>query len=131
MKLKKYTIEFKLKIISLIPKIGTYTLSKLYGIDRKSLRDWTKRKDEFNKIKNKKKSFRLPGGGTKPKKPELEIKISEFLNRCNEIEIPVTTGMIIDEICRLDPQMKEKSRKSLRKWYYRFLKRFNLNKISN
>ena len=131
MKLKKYSIEFKLKIISLIPKIGTYTLSKLYGIDRKSLRDWVKRKDAFNKIKNKQKSFRLPGGGTKPKRPELEIKISEFLIRCIEIGIPTSTGMIIDEVCRFDPQMKEKSRKSLRKWCYRFLKRFNLNKLRN
>ena len=129
MKFKKYSIDFKLKIIPLIPILGYYGVSKIYGIDRKSLREWRKRKDQLEKMKNKETSFRLPGGGTKPKNPEIENEIAKFLYRCNEIGIPTTTGMIIDELIRIQPEMKNKERSSLRKWCYRFLGRFKANKI--
>ena len=130
MKFKKYTIDFKLKIIPLIPLLGYYGVSKIYGIDRKSLREWKKRKNELEKIKNKENSFRLPGGGTKIKNPEIENQISKFLLRCNEIGIPINTGMIIDELIRIEPNMKFKERSSLRKWCYRFLGRFKSNQLS-
>ena len=44
MKLRKYTIDFKLKIISSIPKNWNIYIIKLYGIDIKSLKDWIKEK---------------------------------------------------------------------------------------
>ena len=129
MKFKKYSIDFKLKIVPLISVLGYYGVSKVYGIDRKSLREWRKRKTQLEKMKNKENTFRLPGGGTKPKNPEIEKEIAKFLNRCIEIGIPTTTGMIIDELIRIEPNMKFKERSSLRKWCYRFLGRFKSNQL--
>ena len=74
-------------------------------------------------IDNKENTFRLPGGGAKPKTVEQEKQIVKFIENCNKIGITVDTSLIINELCRIYPEMLEKSRRTLRKWCYRFLKR--------
>ncbi len=131
MKLRKYSVEFKLECLNLASIIGYGQASKLIGIDRKSLREWVINKEKFEKIKLKEKTYRLPGGGAKPKNPEKEEKVYQFVIRCKEIGIPINTRLIIDELCRLDPEMKKKSRRTLRKWCYRFLKRKHFNQFKD
>ena len=126
MKLRKYSVDFKLKCLDLASSIGYTQASKITGIDRKSLREWVINKEQFEKIQQKEKTFRLPGGGAKPKNPEKEEKVFAFIIRCKEIGISINTGLIIEELCRIDPEMKKKSRRTLRKWCYRFLKRRNI-----
>ena len=74
MKLRKYSVDFKLKCLDLASSIGYTQASKITGIDRKSLREWVINKEQFEKIQQKEKTFRLPGGGAKPKNPEIEEK---------------------------------------------------------
>ena len=38
-------------------------------------------------------------------------------------KINVDASFIINEICRIDPEMKKKTQKALRSWCLRFLKR--------
>ena len=82
---------------------------------------------KLQNIKNKNNSYRLPGGGNKVKFPSKEKEIVLFINRCKEIGINLNMNLIIEEFCCLCPYMKKYSKNTLRKWYYRFLKRINYN----
>ena len=121
--MRKYSIEDKLKCLELVEEIGYQKVSEMTGIDRKSLKEWEKKKKQLQSMDNKEKSFRLPGGGAKPKTAEKEQQIVKFIEDCLQIGIKVDTALIINELCRIYPEMLEKSRRTLRKWCYRFLKR--------
>ena len=122
-KINKYTIEEKLRCIEFAEKNGIKNVSKLTGIDRKSLREWVKQRNKLKNIENKGKKFRLPGGGAKPKTLIHEKYLVKFINDCMEKKINVDASFIINEICRIDPEMKKKTQKALRSWCHRFLKR--------
>ena len=123
--LKQYTVKQKLRFIEIANKIGVSKISSLIGIHQKCIKLWKKNQEKLEKIKDKDKSFRLKGGGAKPKTLEIEDQIVEFIKKCRSINYNVTTGLIIDELCRIKPEMLYKSRKALRNWCYRFLKRHN------
>ena len=121
--MRKYSIEDKLKCLELVEEIGYQKVSEMTGIDRKSLKEWEKKKKQLQSMDNKENSFRLPGGGAKPKTAEKEQQIVKFIENCLQIGIKVDTALIINELCRISPEMLQKNRRTLRKWCYRFLKR--------
>ncbi len=123
--LRKFTIDDKLKCIEMVSQMGYQQVSELTGIDRKSLREWNRNKEKLKKITNKEKTFRLPGGGAKPKTLKIENLLIEFIKKCRKIGLNVNSKVVIDELCRIDPNMLNKSRKALRNWCYRFFKRHN------
>ena len=45
--------------------------------------------------------------------------------RCKEIGLSLNTKSIIEEYCRICPNMKNYSKHTLKKWCYRFIKRNN------
>ena len=56
---KKYTIDFKLKVLKLIElNVSLHKISDKLGIDRKILRDWREKKNSLTKVANKDISFR-------------------------------------------------------------------------
>ena len=121
--IRKYTIEEKLRCIEFAEKNGIKNVSKLTGIDRKSLREWVKQRNKLKNIENKGKKFRLPGGGAKPKTLIHEKHLINFIDGCIKKNINVDANLIINELCRIAPEMKNKTQKALRSWCYRFLKR--------
>ena len=121
--IRKYTIEEKLRCIEFAEKNGIKNVSKLTGIDRKSLREWVKQRNKLKNIENKGKKFRLPGGGAKPKTLMHEKHLINFVDGCIKKNINVDANLIINELCRIAPEMKNKTQKALRSWCYRFLKR--------
>ncbi len=123
--LRKFTIDDKLKCIEMVSKMGYQKVSHLTGIDRKSLREWNKNKEKLKKIIHKDKTFRLPGGGAKPKTLEVEDLLIQFIRKCRKNGLIVNSKVVIDELCRIVPQMLNKSRKALRNWCHRFFKRHN------
>ena len=124
---KKYSIQFKLKCLELINVLGIYGTSLIVGIDKKCITSWNLNKKRLQNIKEKNFLYRLPGDGCKVKYPIKKKEIFLFINRCKEIGIKLNMNLIIEEFCCLCPQMKKYSKNTLRKWYYRFLKRFNYN----
>ena len=122
---KKYSIQFKLKCLELAKKLGIYKTSLFLGINRKCISSWILNKKNLQNVEKKSSSFRLPGGGCKVKYPIKEKEMLNFINRCKEIGIHLNMNLIIEEFCSLCPDMKSYSKNSLRKWYYRFLKRIN------
>jgi hypothetical protein len=120
---RKYTIEEKLRCVEFAEKNGIKNVSELTGINGKLLREWLKKRNQLKNIENKEKKFRLPGGGGKPKTLIHENYLVNFINDCMKKKINVDASFIINEICRIDPEMKKKSQKALRSWCHRFLKR--------
>ena len=124
---KKYSIQFKLKCIELAKILGIHRSSLIIGIDKKCISSWKLNMKKLQSINKKSISYRLPGGGCKVKFPNKEKDIFLFINRCKEIGIKLNMNLIIEEFCSVCPYMKKYSKNSLRKWYYRFLKRINYN----
>ena len=121
----RYSIKFKLKCLELVKIFGIYKTSKIIGIDKKSVRYWYLNMEKLEKIADKQHFYRLPGGGSKIKFPEQEKKVFLFIHKCNEIGINLNSNLIIEEYCRICPKMITCSKKTLRKWYHRFSKRYN------
>ena len=92
--LKQYTVKQKLRFIEIANKIGVSKISSLIGIHQKCIKLWKKNQEKLEKIKDKEKSFRLKGGGAKPKTLEIEDQIVEFIKNCRSINYNVTTGLI-------------------------------------
>ena len=56
---KKYSIDFKLKIINLVHlNISIHYISNKLGIDRKLIRDWVNKEAYLSEIHNKDSSYR-------------------------------------------------------------------------
>ena len=114
-KINKYTIEDKLRCIEFAEKNGIKNVSILTGIHIKSLKEWFKRKNQLKNIENKGKKFRLPGGGAKPKTLMHEKHLVNFIDDCMIKNISVDANLIINELCRIDPEMKKKKHKNFKK----------------
>ena len=111
MKIKnKYSIQFKLKSLDLVKILGIYRTSLILRINIKCIRDWYKNRQKFNIIEDKISTYRLKGGGNKVKNLKKEAEILLFMSRCKEIGIIVNTQLIIQEYCRICPDMKKYSK---------------------
>ena len=109
------------------PNIRYIWNSLIIGIDKKCITSWNLNIKKLQNIKGKKGAYILPGGGSKVKFPNKENEILQFIARCKEIGIKLNMNLIIEEFRCLCPPLKKYSKNTLRKWYSRFLKRFNLN----
>ena len=118
-KLEETLKKYKKTYMQEVPK---YSAVKVNG---KSLREWSKKRNELLKIVNKDTTFRLPGGGAKPKTLAQEKSIVKFVEQCIKVGIKIDSSLVINELCRINPEMLKKTRRALRKWSYRFLKRHN------
>lgn len=125
MKFRKYSMRFKYECIKLIEIIGINNTSKQLGINHKCIRNWYFNRGKFKDLKEYNNIYRLPGGGAKLKYPKLEEKMKIFIQKCLEIGINITYNLIIEELFRIQPDMKKKKKNSLKKWCYRFFKRNN------
>jgi hypothetical protein len=57
---KKYTIDFKLKVIELVHlNFSIHFISNKLNIDRKTIREWLKNEDSLKLVSNKDKNFDL------------------------------------------------------------------------
>ena len=126
-KCKKYSIEEKLYYVNLSSKIGLHKTSLISGIDRKSLREWSKNKNKLEKIINKQTKYRLPGGGAKSKTNNLENHLIYFILCCKKVGMRITSNLVINELLRIAPSNYEKTIGALRNWCYRFFKRSQIN----
>ena len=120
---RKYSVLFKLKCIEIVKIIGINKVSKITRIDKKCIRQWYLNRELLQNIKKKDTTYRLPGGGAKIKYPILEREITKFIYRCVDIGIKLNNNLIIQEMIRINPENKNKSKMSLKKWYYRLRKR--------
>jgi hypothetical protein len=126
MKLRKYSIQFKYNCIKFIEIMGINKTANLFGVHRKCIRRWYLNKDNIKYFKDNNSIYRLPGGGAKLKYPKVEKQLITFIYKCLEIGIILNIDLIIKELCRIQPDFKNKKRNTLRKFCYNILKRHNL-----
>ena len=122
-KCKKYSITDKLKYIELANKIGISKVSHLTGIDRKSIKEWMKKKEKLMSMKDKEIKYRLPGGGAKSHMKNKEHHLIYFILVCKKVGIKITPKLVMQEFLRIQPSYYKKSIDSLKNWCYRFLKK--------
>jgi len=122
-KCKKYSIIDKLKYIELANKIGISKVSALTGIDRKSIKEWIKKKERLMSMNNKEFKYRLPGGGAKSHMIFKEHHLIYFILVCKKVGIKITPNLVIQELMRIEPSNFKKGNDSLKNWCYRFLKK--------
>ena len=58
-KIRKFTVDFKLKVIKLIESnVSLHVISDKLNLDRKMLRDWRDKKESLLAVKNKNNKYR-------------------------------------------------------------------------
>ena len=128
----KYSIHFKLKCLELVNILGYYRTSIIIGINKKCIKDWYLKREKFQNIIKKNCTYRLPGGGCKVKNRNKEEEVLNFIIKCKEIGINLNPNLVIEEYCRICPEIKKNTKTCLRKWFYRFMKRYsNIEKDFN
>ena len=125
-KYRKYTVEFKLKVINLIESgLSLHMISDKLNIDRKVLRDWCNKKDYLLDVQNKNTKFRCHRDNEDKKifsnKQEEEIK--NWIIDIRKKHLPLSTKTLISFAGKLNHSFEEKKIKAKLRWAYRFLKR--------
>lgn len=131
---KKYSIEYKLKVLKLIDLgVSLHKINENLGIDRKTLRDWKDKKNQSLEIKNKDKRFRCKRttGLTTFFPEDDEIIIKNWIISCRKKYVPVSTKSLVCYAGNINPTFKAKSLKVQLRWSYRFLRRhgFSIRRI--
>ncbi len=92
LKKRSYDVSFKLEVVDFAEQNTNRGASRQFGIDEKSVRSWRKFKSELATLPNGKK--RRSGGGKKPKLPDMEAVLVEWVKGEHAQGIKVTRGDI-------------------------------------
>ena len=124
---KKYTIKQKLHILNLLHNysISKCKIERLYGISRKTQRDWAEQEEDLMDALHKNKKYRINGGGKKPEIADLEFELCQYVDTARGLGISIITNEIIVKAMQLMPTLNNKSYSTLYKWCYKFLRRNN------
>ena len=75
-------LVLKLEVIEFAENRSITAAAQKYNVDRHSVRDWKKKKNELQELSrsvNIKKRIRLGGGGRKPLSEEMEVTLLEWI----------------------------------------------------
>jgi len=123
---KKYTVEFKLKVIELIHlNFSIHVLSNKLCIDSKTIREWLKNEDSLKLVSYKSEKFRFNRntGKTTYFTPEEELQIYNWIIECREGNKPVSTKNVISYAGNIKNEFYKKKMDTKLQWIYLFLKR--------
>ena len=127
---KKYTIDFKLKVIELVHlNFSIYFISNKLNIDRKTIREWLKNEDSLKLGSNKDKKFRSNRNTSYNTyfSPEEESKIYNWIIECRNGLKPVSTKSVISFAGNIKNEFYNKTMNTKLQWTYRFLKRYGFS----
>ena len=135
-KLKRYTIEYKLKILKLIElNVSLHQIENKLGISRKTLREWREKKSLLNDVINKGNRYRCDRklGIKRNFTEEEEYLIKNWIIDCRKKYAPVSTKSLVCYAGSLNEDFKAKNLKVKLRWAYRYLKRngFSIRRISH
>ena len=124
-KQSSYTVSFKLKVIDSAEKTNRGA-GREYGVNKKLVRDWRKKKNELMKMPQTAKSARP---GMKPHWPELESNLHQWVldKRMNGIGVSGTMiGLMAKKMAKDMSPEETRGFTGSTSWLYRFTKRKNL-----
>ena len=119
---RRFYVAEKLKVIKYAEENSLHAASNLYGISSQAIRYWIWEKEELMKVTNKMSTLTLhQGKSSKTISYESEILDDVYDNIA--LGNAVTSYEIIFKLLGIDEKYREKSWSSLKKWWYRFMKR--------
>ena len=135
-KLKKYSIEYKLKILKLIDlKVSLHQIEARLGISRKNLREWKDKENLLKDINKKEKRLRCDRkyGIKRSLSEDDEAMIKNWIIDCRKHFAPVSTKNLVCYAGNLNTEFKDKCLKVKLRWAYRYLKRngFSIRRVSH
>lgn len=118
---RKFTIEQKLKFVELLNKNTVYAVSKIYGIDRKTLRVWKKKKNLLVRHADNQK-YRLDGAGRHNiLSADKQKEILAWIKTKRMKGEPVSSGDFVAYARTNFPELKYKTTKQMKYWCRKFL----------
>lgn len=120
---KKYTIEFKLKILSLSEKHSLKYIEREYGVKPSLVRSWGNNKEWLLSATHKNTSFKAIKTGGISSTHQYDGKIALYIKELRAMSMPVNTTDIILYAKELIKEFENRSIASLRNWAFRFIKR--------
>ena len=120
----KYDAQFKLKVVEFAKKTNNCAAAREYGISEKLVRDWKKSEDSLKEMPAKKCANR----GAKPRWPELEKDVSEWVLENRQNGFPVSRNAIRVYALKWAKSNPSKSEnfKATASWCSTFMKRNDL-----
>ena len=89
----------KLKIIKYAEEHGRIEARDKYNIPESTLRDWLKNKEKFESLDSNKLSLTTLHKGRRPKYPETNNKLIDYIEFNRKLGLPITTWvLLIDRI---------------------------------
>ena len=123
-KKEAYTISIKLKCIHKFESgVSIHKLAEEAGVDRASIRDRLKQKEELLKKDYKRDSFRLQEAWKKSITLGIEEELIKFIIECKHQQIALNSHEIIIKAKSLTNALDGKSNSCLMEWCYKFLKK--------
>ena len=136
-KIRSYTISFKLEVVEFAENRSITAAAQKYNVDRRSVRDWKKKKNELQELSrsvNIKKRIRLGSGGRKPLSEKMEEILLEWIIerrskmlRVSRKIIRKKAVIIYGDFKRIDPDRFDEKFEATNGWLFKFMKRHNLS----
>ena len=122
-KRSSYTAAFKLKVVETAEKVGNRSAGREHLVSEKLVRDWRKKKAVLSALPKRTRSQRV---GVKPRWPELETKVTEWVldKRLNGIGLSGTMIRLKAKLMAKDmPPDQVEGFTGCTSWLYCFMKR--------
>ena len=98
-KKRSFDAVFKLKVVVYAEKSTNRGAAKKFFVDKKSVREWRKKKDSLQTLPDKKK--RLLGGGRKVNNPDMEEELVVWISNLRASNFRVTRTQIQNKALEL------------------------------
>lgn len=129
-KIKKYSIDLKLKVLKLLDlNVSMHKIEDRLGINRKSIREWRDKKNLFLDINAKSVRYRcnrVKGLNTIFSEEE-ELKIKLWIIECRKQLCPISTKSLVAYASKMKEDFNIKHINVKLRWAYRFLKRYGFS----
>ena len=125
-KRQSYETTFKLKSVEAAEKSSKEAAAREFKVDSKRIREWCRQKEQLLALKKRKKAKRrrLDGAGRKPRDPEMEEELFQWIVERRSRHLRVSRRMIRLQARTLSP---DDEFKASRGWLQRFMKRHDLS----
>jgi len=129
-KIKKYSIDLKLKVLKLLDlNVSMHKIEDRLGINRKTIREWRDKKNLFLDINAKSVRYRcnrVKGLNTIFSEEE-ELKIKLWIIECRKQLCPISTKSLVAYASKMKEDFNIKHINVKLRWAYRFLKRYGFS----
>ena len=124
---RAFSTSFKLKVVELAEQKGKHHAAKLFGVDRKRVREWCQSKEKLNDNSTLKSHKRNSGAGRPIRYQDIEKSLLAWFEERRAASVRVTGKSLKYEAMRLHKLNGNQSFKASQCWFAKFTKRHNIS----